>query len=48
MFLSLFCATDWDECTPLGCDLNSQCITHQNGAVCECQAGFIMEDQLCH
>ncbi|XP_070804594.1 pro-epidermal growth factor [Pituophis catenifer annectens] len=37
-----------DNCTPLGCDLNSQCIAHQNGAVCECQAGFIIEDQLCH
>ncbi|KAK9398788.1 pro-epidermal growth factor [Crotalus adamanteus] len=37
-----------DDCTSLGCDLNSQCIAHQNGAMCECQRGFIMEGQLCH
>ncbi|KAM6441290.1 pro-epidermal growth factor isoform 1-T1 [Liasis olivaceus] len=37
-----------DDCTSLGCDLNSQCIAHQNGAMCECQRGFIMEGQLCY
>ncbi|XP_063166798.1 pro-epidermal growth factor [Candoia aspera] len=37
-----------EDCTSLGCDLNSQCTEHQNGAMCECQRGFIMEGQLCY
>ncbi|XP_078232703.1 pro-epidermal growth factor isoform X2 [Pogona vitticeps] len=37
-----------DICTWLGCDVNAQCISNKDGATCQCQTGFTMEDNLCY
>ncbi|XP_053112932.1 pro-epidermal growth factor isoform X3 [Hemicordylus capensis] len=40
--------SDQNDCTELGCDVNAECIMNEEGATCQCQAGFIMEGQLCY
>ncbi|KAJ7327043.1 hypothetical protein JRQ81_016802 [Phrynocephalus forsythii] len=37
-----------NSCTWLGCDVNAQCISNEDGATCQCQTGFTMEDNLCY
>ncbi|XP_053259776.1 pro-epidermal growth factor isoform X1 [Podarcis raffonei] len=37
-----------DNCIWLGCDINAQCILNEDGTTCQCQAGFVMEGQLCY
>lgn len=41
------CCLDQDECFPLSCDVNAQCLLEDGGSVCRCLRGFIGDGLLC-
>lgn len=39
--------TDLDDCAVLECNTNAQCVSLEDGAMCQCLEGFTWEGKSC-